>query len=87
MNYATIIKEIGRGAKGAKPMERAVAEEVFGALLDGDIPDMEVGAILLSPARKRRRAFGTRWIQGRTGCPDQAGNRAGRPQVRITPHL
>lgn len=48
MDYASIIKEIGRGVKGAKAMDQSVAEAVFGALLDGEIPDMEVGAILLS---------------------------------------
>lgn len=48
MDYAAIIKEIGRGAKGAKPMARDTAEQMFGALLDGEVPDMEVGALLLS---------------------------------------
>lgn len=48
MDYASIIKEIGRGAKGAKSIKRATAQSLFGALLDGDVPDMEVGAILLS---------------------------------------
>lgn len=48
MKYASIIKEIGRGAKGAKPMDRDVARELFGHILDGEVPELELGATLLS---------------------------------------
>lgn len=48
MKYAQIIKEIGRGAKGARPIPRQQAESLFAAILDGVVPDMELGAILLS---------------------------------------
>ncbi|MCX9156969.1 DNA-binding protein YbiB [Niveibacterium sp. 24ML] len=48
MQYAPIIKEIGRGAKGAKPMSEAQAETLFGDILNQRVPDLELGAILLS---------------------------------------
>lgn len=48
MEFASIIKEIGRGAKGARSMNATQAQELFAALLDGLVPDMEVGAILLA---------------------------------------
>lgn len=48
MNFATIIKEIGRGAKGAKPIDAASAEALFGAMLDGSVPDLELGAIIIA---------------------------------------
>ena len=48
MNFAPLIKEIGRGTKGARDMDGATAEALFGAILDGQVPDMELGAILLS---------------------------------------
>lgn len=48
MNYASIIKEIGRGAKGARDMNRSQAEELFGLILDGKVPDLELGAILIA---------------------------------------
>jgi anthranilate phosphoribosyltransferase len=48
MKYAQIIKEIGRGAKGARPIPKQQAESLFAAILDGIVPDMELGAILLS---------------------------------------
>lgn len=48
MEYAPIIKEIGRGARGARDLDSAQAEALFGAILDGLVPDMELGAILIS---------------------------------------
>ncbi|KAF7597718.1 MAG: DNA-binding protein YbiB [Candidatus Dactylopiibacterium carminicum] len=48
MDYAAIIKEIGRGTRGARPMTRDQAHGLFAAILDGKVPDLELGAILLS---------------------------------------
>ncbi|TDP63842.1 DNA-binding protein YbiB [Roseateles toxinivorans] len=48
MQFAPLIKEIGRGSKGARDMDGPQAETLFGAILDGQVPDMELGAILLS---------------------------------------
>lgn len=48
MQFAPLIKEIGRGTKGARDMDAVQAEALFGAILDGQVPDMELGAILLS---------------------------------------
>jgi len=43
-----ILKEIGRGAHGARALAREDAHKLFRALLDGTVPDMELGAILLA---------------------------------------
>ena len=48
MTYASIIKEIGRGAKGARALDCAQAEALFGDMLDGTVPDLELGAILIA---------------------------------------
>ncbi|GAB4059436.1 DNA-binding protein YbiB [Uliginosibacterium sediminicola] len=48
MEYARIIKEIGRGIKGARPLSQQDACALFTAIIDGIVPDMELGAILLS---------------------------------------
>ena len=48
MTYAPFIKEIGRGAKGAKPLTVDQAASLFGDMLDGQVPDLELGAIILS---------------------------------------
>ncbi|MEN9880790.1 MAG: DNA-binding protein YbiB [Pseudomonadota bacterium] len=43
-----LIKEIGRGAKGARDLSMADAERLLTAILAGQVPDLELGAILLS---------------------------------------
>ena len=48
MNYGPIIKEIGRGAKGARSLDTATAAALFGDILDGKVPDIELGAILIA---------------------------------------
>lgn len=48
MSYAPFIKEIGRGPKGSKPLTIDQAEALFGDMLDGRVPDLELGAIILS---------------------------------------
>ena len=48
MTYAPIIKEIGRGAKGARDVDAAHAEQLFGDMLDGKVPDLELGAIVMA---------------------------------------
>jgi anthranilate phosphoribosyltransferase len=43
-----IIHQVGRGAKGARPLDQAQAAQLFGAMLDGAIPELELGALLLA---------------------------------------
>lgn len=48
MSYAHVIKEIGRGAEGSRDMLRDEAQQLYGAMLDGGVPDLELGAILVA---------------------------------------
>ena len=48
MGISHYIKEIGRGARGAKPLERAQACDLFGQVLDGTVTDLETGAFCLA---------------------------------------
>ncbi|MCE1244327.1 DNA-binding protein YbiB [Oryzomicrobium sp.] len=48
MNFAQFIKEIGRGTEGAKDLTREEARQLYGAMLDGGVPDLELGAILIA---------------------------------------
>lgn len=48
MNFAPLIKEIGRGTKGARDLTGDDAQALFGAILDDAVPPLELGAILLS---------------------------------------
>lgn len=47
-DFRGVIKEVGRGAHGARALSRADARTLFGEMLDGDVPDMELGAIILA---------------------------------------
>ena len=44
MNFTPIIKEVGRGAKGARGLNAATAKEAFTALLVGEVSDIQLGA-------------------------------------------
>jgi anthranilate phosphoribosyltransferase len=45
---ARFIKEIGRGKKGSRSLAREDARALFGAMLDGRVSDLEMGAIVLA---------------------------------------
>ena len=45
---ARFIKEIGRGKGGSRSLSRADAAELYGAMLQGRVADLELGAILLA---------------------------------------
>ena len=45
---ANIIKNIGRGKKGARDLTRPDARDLYRAMLDGTVSDLELGAILLA---------------------------------------
>jgi len=47
VSYANYIKEIGRGAQGARDLSLQDARQLYGAMLDGGVPDLELGAIIL----------------------------------------
>lgn len=46
--YGALIKEVGRGARGARSLDRAQAAALYGEMLDGRVPDMELGALLIA---------------------------------------
>lgn len=44
---APFIREIGRGKKGARDMSREDARQIFSAMLDGRVSDLELGGFLI----------------------------------------
>jgi anthranilate phosphoribosyltransferase len=48
MSYGNYIKEIGRGAHGSRNLTQEDARQLYAAMLDGGVPDLELGAILLA---------------------------------------
>jgi len=45
---ASYIKTIGRGARGARGLDSESAQTLYGAILDGRVSDLELGAVLLA---------------------------------------
>lgn len=48
MSISLYIKEIGRGQRGARPLDRAQATDLMGQVLDGTVTDLEIGAFCLA---------------------------------------
>ncbi|MBI3055166.1 MAG: DNA-binding protein YbiB [Betaproteobacteria bacterium] len=47
-NWGTLIKEIGRGAHGARALGEENAYRMFAAMLDGAVPELELGGIMIA---------------------------------------
>lgn len=48
LDLPALIKEVGRGAEGARDLDEHAAQSLFGAMLDGAVPPLELGAVLLA---------------------------------------
>ena len=48
MRFAHYIKELGRGAQGARDLARDEAAALYGAMLDQSVPELELGAIIVA---------------------------------------
>ena len=48
MDFALFIREIGRGATGARDMSCGEAQQLYAAMLAGEVPDLELGAIAIA---------------------------------------
>ncbi|MBS1191030.1 MAG: anthranilate phosphoribosyltransferase [Rhodocyclaceae bacterium] len=55
MNYARYLKELGRGAEGSRDLATEEARQLYGAMLDGGVPDLELGAIVVALRVKGER--------------------------------
>ena len=48
MDYSKIIKEVGRGKNHARDIDFATASELYGSMLGGEVPELEMGSILIA---------------------------------------
>lgn len=48
LDLPNLIHELGRGARGSRPLSRDDARDLFAAVLDGGISDLELGGILIA---------------------------------------
>ncbi|MHB0990110.1 MAG: DNA-binding protein YbiB [Burkholderiales bacterium] len=56
MNYPVILKDIARGIHGARDLAIEEASLIYGAMLDGGVPELEMGAILIALRMKGESA-------------------------------
>jgi anthranilate phosphoribosyltransferase len=82
MSYSHYIKEIGRGAEGARNLSRDDACQLYAAMLDGGVPDLELGAIILG---LRVKGESLDEMLGFLSAVDQRTNRLDMPQGRVRP--
>ena len=47
-HYARVIRDVGRGAHGARDLDAAGAQRLFGEMVDGKVPPFELGALLVA---------------------------------------
>ncbi|PWC11197.1 DNA-binding protein YbiB [Brenneria corticis] len=48
MDYTKVIKEVGRGKNHARDLDQATAYELYRRMLDGDVPELELGGLLIA---------------------------------------
>jgi hypothetical protein len=82
MNYAQFIKEIGRGAENPSDLSEADAKQLYGAMLDGGVPELELGAILIA-LRVKGESLGE--LLGFTAAVDERLARLAPPAGRPRP--
>ena len=82
MSYANYIKEIGRGAQGARDLSSDDARRLYAAILDGGVPDLELGAILLA-LRVKGESFDE--MLGFLAAADERTHHLDMPHGRVRP--
>lgn len=82
MNYAHFIREIGRGSEGARDMSFAESQRLYSAILDGGVPDLELGAIAIA---LRVKGESIDEMLGFLAAANERLYTLSRPQGRIRP--
>ncbi len=82
MSYAHYIKEIGRGAQGARNLSCEDARQLYAAILDGGVPDLELGAILLA---LRVKGESVDEMLGFLAAADERTSHLDNPHGRVRP--
>ena len=82
MSYAQYIKEIGRGAEGARDLSRDDGQRIYAAMLHGGVPDLEMGAIILG---LRVKGESLDEMLGFLDATDERTHRLDMPRGRVRP--
>ena len=82
MIYGHYIREIGRGPRGARSLAQDDARQLYAAMLDGGVPDLELGAIILA---LRMKGESLDEMLGFLAAMDERTNRLELPPGRVRP--
>ena len=82
MSYGHYIKEIGRGPAGASDLSSEDAQRLYAAMLDGGVPDLELGAIVLG---LRLKGESVEEMLGFLAAVDERTNVLEMPHGRVRP--
>ena len=82
MSYGHYIKEIGRGAHGSRSLSREDAQQLYAAMLDGGVPDLELGAIIVA---LRMKGESLDEMLGFFSATNERVNRLELPEGRVRP--
>ncbi len=82
MSYASYLKELGRGAQGARDLSQEEAHHLYAAILDGGVPDLELGALLIA---LRVKGESLEEMQGFMAAVDERTSHLASPQARVRP--
>lgn len=82
MSYAHYIKEIGRGAEGSRDLTSEDARQLYAAMLDGGVPDLEMGAIILG---MRVKGESLEEMLGFLAATDERTHKLEMPHGRVRP--
>lgn len=76
MSFAALIREVGRGQHGSRDLSEDDAYRVYGAMLDGGMPDLELGGLTIALRMK------TESLSELVGFHRAVQERLGRLKVR-----
>ena len=82
VSFAQYIKEIGRGAHGSRDLSFEESRQLYAAMLDGEVPDLEQGAIIIA---LRIKGESTGEMLGFLSAADDRLNRLDIPHGRVRP--
>lgn len=81
-SWTQIIREIGRGRDGSRDLDEEQAHELMAAILDGGVPDLELGGLLIA---MRMKSEADSELRGFYRALDERLNRIAMPGGRGRP--
>lgn len=85
MDYRKIIKEIGRGKNHARDLDRDTARGLYAHMLNGEVPDLELGGVLIALRIKGEGSRDARLYEAMQNHTIKLTPPAGKPMPIVIP--